>query len=287
MRFGLTMVLFVGCSLLSACSKKTEVEQLAGKRNSFAYSNYHRLSSHGLTLGIKAYQKSVLVSGARELPEFTSSDICFTRALLAYGALTTDKNIIALVEADLIDEEKCEPILRGVASSIRGVIYSRENWPNLAIQETENSEQIFAGFSDKEHSESKLISLHVALATNAVLDKDYATAQTHADALGLILKLPWLSELSHCALLFQRGNLTDGMRETKKLSQNPSAPPILREKLSAFISAVEHKTGNVDAPAFMLRLVSITLLDMVAERSSGAIARASEFVRFQSKNPDH
>ncbi len=273
--------MMAGCFLMMACSKKSETEQLADMRDSFTYSNYSLLSENGLALGLKAYQQGVKISGAEQMPAITQNEVCVARTLLAYGALIADKNKIALAESDLIDKENCDVFMRGAAGSLRGVIFHREKWPTLAEKETHQSQNLLASVSDKETADTQLMALHLALGSNAVMKKDYERAQIHADALALVMEAPWLGKLAQATLHFKEGKVTDGIRDVKRLSEDPSVPAEVRAELTKGIQEIEAKTGNVDAPAFMMRVLIRGVWDIATEKSSGALSQVSGFVKSQ------
>ncbi|MBK8187908.1 MAG: hypothetical protein IPK77_12075 [Cellvibrio sp.] len=269
------------CLFLTACSKKSETEQLADMRDSFTYSKYVLLSENGLALGLKAYQQGVKISGSEQMPEITQNEVCIARTLLAYGALVADKNKIALAESDLIDKENCDTFMRGAAGSLRGVIFHREKWPELAAQETKQSQTLLATVSDKETADTQLMALHLALGSNAVMQKDYERAQVHADALALVMEAPWLGKLAQATIHFKEGNVTDGVRDIKRLSEDETVPPQIRSELAKGINEIEAKTGSVDAPAFMGRVLIRGVWDMATEKTSGALSQVSGFVKSQ------
>jgi hypothetical protein len=270
-----------GCLLVTGCSKKSETEQLADMRDSFTYSKYALLSENGLALGLKAYQKGVTLSGSEQMPEITEKEICLARTLLAYGALVANKNKIALAESDLIDKENCDVFMRGAAGSLRGVIFHREKWPGIAADETKKSQTLLATVSDKETADTQLMALHLALGSNAVMQKDYERAQVHADALALVMETPWLGKMAQATIHFKEGKVTDGVRDIKRLSEDPSVPEEIRLELTKGIQEIEAKTGSVDAPAFMGRVLIRGVWDIATEKSSGALSQVSGFVKSQ------
>lgn len=277
----LVPAIIAGSLLMTACSKKPETEELAAMRDSFTYSKYLLLSDRGLALGLKAYQKGVVLSGKEKMPEITHQDICLARSLLAYGALVTNKNTIALAETDLIDKNDCGVLMRGAAGSLRAVVYHREEWPQLAKEETQKSQSLLSSVSDEETAETQLVVFHLALGSNAVMGKDYKTAQVHADALALLLKAPWLGKAAQAGINFKTGNVTDAVRDVKRLSEDPGVPADIRGELAKAIQAIENKTGNVDAPAFMARVLLMGVWDIASEQSSSSWAKVSGFVKSQ------
>jgi hypothetical protein len=274
-------VLMAVCVFLTACSKKSETEQLTDMRDSFTYSKYALLSENGLALGLKAYQQGVKLSGSEQMPAITQNEVCLARTLLAYGALVANKNKIALAESDLIDKENCDTFMRGAAGSLRGVIFHREKWPGLAAEETQQSQSLLATVSNKETADTQLMALHLALGSNAVMQKDYERAQVHADALALVMETPWLGKLAQASIHFKEGKVTDGVRDVKRLSEDQSVPPEIRAELAKGIQEIESKTGNVDAPAFMTRVLIRGIWDVATEKSSGALSQVSGFVKSQ------
>lgn len=281
-KFSLVLpALMAGCVFLTACSKKSETEQLADMRDSFTYSKYSLVSENGLKLWLKAYQQGVKLSGSEQMPEITQNDVCLARTLLAYGALIANKNKIALAESDLVDKENCDTFMRGAAGSLRGVIFHREKWPTLAATETRQSQQLLAGVSGQQGANTQLMILHMALGSNAVMQKDYDQAQIHVEALSLILESPWIAKLSQAGIHLKEGDVADGVRDIKRLSEDQSVPENIRVQLAKAIQEIEAKTGDVDAPAFVMRVLIRGVWDMVMEKSSGSLAAVSGFVKTQ------
>jgi hypothetical protein len=274
----LIMLLAIVCV---GCKSKTEVEQLAEYRDSLVYSKYHFLSEKGFVVGLQAYQKSIEVSGAEKLPELTPQDICIARIVMAYGALISDKRKIALAEADIVSASQCESFNLAAASALRSVIFQRETWPALAAAENEQAKTLLGKGSSAADTETEMLVFHLAMGLSAVQDKNFAQALVHLDAVGLLLGQPWLGKLGAATLSLQQGEMTKGVRDIKRLSEDNSVPPEVRSELVKGIALVEQKTGNVDLPGFMARALMFALWDAAKSEGPKSLSVLIGFVNTQ------
>lgn len=274
----LIMLVAIACV---GCKSKTEAEQLADYRDSLVYSKYHFLSEKGFVLGLQAYQKSLEVSGTEKLPELTPQDICVARIVMAYGALMSDKRKIALAEADIVSASQCESFNLAAASTLRSVIFQRETWPVLAATENEQAKTLLSKGSSAADTETEMIVFHLAVGLSAVQDKNFAQALIHLDAVGVLLGQPWLGKLGAATLSLQQGEVTKGVRDIKRLSEDNSVPPEVRTELVKGIALVEGKTGNVDLPGFMARALVVALWDVAKNEGPKSLSLLMGFVNTQ------
>ena len=265
----------------AGCKSKTEAEQLAEYRDSLVYSKYHFLSEKGFVLGLQAYQKSVEVSGAEKLPELTPQDICVARVVMAYGALISDKRKIALAESDIVSASQCESFNLAAASTLRSVVFQRETWPELAAAENLQAKSLLSKGSSAADTETEMIVFHLAMGLSSVQDKNFAQALVHVDAVGVLLGQPWLGKLGAATLSLQQGEMTKGVREIKRLSEDNSVPPEVRQELVKGIALVEKKTGDVDLPGFMARALVVALWDAAKTEGPKSLSLLVGFVSTQ------
>lgn len=268
--------------LVSGCAKKTETEQLAEFRDKLTYTQYRLLTANGLPLGLKSYQAGLTLSGNKELPTFAEKDICTARVVLAYGGLISDKRTISLAEADLVDIEACAIFEKAAASSLRSVIFHRQEWPVLAKTETERANLMLSSDEKGPQTETELTVFHVALGVTSVMENDYERALVHVDALGLLLKQPWFGKLGRATLMLKQGEVTSALRDLKRLSEDESVPVEVRSELGRGIAQIETKTGNIDAPAFMARVLVKGLWDIIKTQGSLGLATMTSFADSKS-----
>ncbi|MEH6422066.1 hypothetical protein [Pseudomonas sp. CGJS7] len=252
---------------LAACGGKSETEQLAAMREGLVYTQYRNVSENALLEGLAAYRKGLQWTGENwaggklpaDLPkgELSKADLCVTHVLLAYGALIADKRSIALAESDIVDAQQCNTFDRAAASSLRSVVFQREQWPGLAKQESDKAWALPNQAGETQPPVEHVIVMHVALAYFAASEQEWERAQVHFDALAQLLKQPWFSQLPAAGIAFKEGRTQDGLVALKKLSRDPSAPEAVRKELVAFIAKVEAKGGDVDSMVFMPRLVAV------------------------------
>ena len=274
------LIVFIAATCIG-CKSKTEAEQLAEYRDSLVYTKYHFLSEKGFVLGLKAYQKSVEVSAAEKLPELTSNDICIARVVMAYGALISDKRKIALAEADMVSASQCKSFDLAAASTLRSVVFQREQWLGLAAAENEQAKTLLGKGSSSADTETEMLVFHLAMGLSAVQDKNFDRALVHVDAVGVLLGQPWLGKLGAATLSLQQGDVTKGVREIKRLSEDNSVPPEVRSELVKGIALIETKTGNVDLPGFMARALVFALWDVAKHEGPKSLSTLLGFVDTQ------
>ena len=88
-------------------------------------------------------------------------------------------------------------------------------------------------------------------------------------------------KLAQASIHFKEVKVTDGVRDVKRLSEDQSVPPEIRAELAKGIQEIESKTGNIDAPAFVTRVLIRGIWDVATEKSSGALSQVSGFVKSQ------
>ncbi|HWV15255.1 MAG TPA: hypothetical protein VN030_07465 [Cellvibrio sp.] len=258
--------------LISGCAKKTETEQLAEFRDKLTYTQYRLLTASGLPLGLKGYQTGLTLSGNKELPTFTEKDICTARVVLAYGSLISDKRTISLAEADLVDQADCAIFEKAAASSLRSVLFHRQEWPTLSKAETERANLMLSSDAKGPETETELTAFHVALGVAAMMGKDYDRALVHVDALGLLFKQPWLGTLGKATIMLKQGEVTTALRDIKRLSEDESVPLYVRTELGKGITHIENQTGNIDAPAFAARVLVMGLWEVIKTHGSHGLS---------------
>ncbi|MGO1072972.1 hypothetical protein [Lysobacter sp. CA199] len=252
---------------LSACGGKSEAEQLAAMRDGLVYAQYRQVSENALPGGLAAYRKGLQWTGENwagnrlpaDLPkgDFSQADLCVTHVLLAYGALIADKRSIALAESDIVDAQQCGAFDRAAATSLRSVVFQREQWPELAQRESEKAWALPKQAGEDQPPVEHVIVMHAALAYFAASEQEWERAQVHFDALAQLLRQPWFAQLPPAGIAFKEGRTQDGLITLKKLSQDPSAPDAVRKELVALIAKIETKGGDVDSMIFMPRLVAV------------------------------
>lgn len=270
---------------LAACSSKSENEQLLELRDGLAYTQYRRLSESGLPGAIGAYRKGMEWSGKAPPVAFDEADYCAMHVLLAYGALVADKSTIALAESDIVEARNCGSFDRVAANSLRSVVFQRLEWPQLAQAESDKVWTAPQAPGADQPPVAHVITLHAALTYLAVSEKRWDRAQVHIDALGQLLKQPWMSELPRAGLAFQEGRTRDGLVTLKRMSQDPSAPEPVRKELARFIAKVEAKGGDVDSFVFMPRLIAVLTWEAVKQEGPDVLRTTTRFAEEQAWKP--
>jgi hypothetical protein len=278
---------------LAACGSKSEAEQLAELRDGIAYTQYRRLSENGLPGGLTAYQKGLQWTGenwasnnpAADLPkgDFSEAQLCVVHVLMAYGALITNKNTIALAESDIVEAQSCGAFDRAAATSLRAVVFQREQWPGLAKLEGEKAWALPTQTGEDMPPAEHVMVLHAALAYFAASEQEWERAQVHFEALGQLMGQPWFAQLPPVGIAFKEGRAGDGLSALKKLSVDPTAPEEVRKELVALIAKVEAKGGDVDSAIFMPRLVATLTWEMIASEGPQLLRTATGFAEQQAE----
>lgn len=287
---------------LAACGNKSETEQLAELRGGIAYTQYRRLSENGLPGGLAAYQKGLQWTGENwasngrtlnneaskspvaDLPkgDFSQAELCVVHVLLAYGALIANKNTLALAESDIVEAQSCGAFDRAAATSLRAVVFQREQWPGLARLEGEKAWALPTQAGEDLPPAEHVMVLHAALAYFAASEQEWERAQLHFDALGQLAGQPWFAQLPPAGIAFRQGRTRDGLIALKKLSVDPSAPADVRKELVALIAKVEAKGGDVDSAVFMPRLVATLSWELIASEGPQLLRTATGFAEQQA-----
>ncbi|NZA26510.1 hypothetical protein H0E84_08935 [Luteimonas sp. SJ-92] len=279
-------ILLILLTVLSACGgKKTESERLAELRDGIVYTRYRQASEATLPGAVVAYQKGAEWSGRTSPRDITQADLCSMRVLLAYGALISDKNTLAIAETDIVDAGLCSEFDRTAATSLRAVAFQRLEWPGLAKQESARIRAAPQQPKDDLAPVERLIVLHMALGYAAVRDGNWNRAQLHFDALGALLQHPWLGDLPRAGFAFHEGRTQDGLITLKRMSRDPNVPEPVREVLSTRIARIEAKVGDVDSAAFMPRLIAAATWEVVKSEGPAALAIAARLVEDQAWQP--
>lgn len=289
-RNGRFLVLAALVLALTACGAKSETEQLADLRDGLTYGSYRRASESGLPAALEAYRLGAQLSGKAgvappELPELGPADLCIAHLLLAYGALGADKTTIAVAETDIVEAQDCAAFDDLAAASLRSVAFQRLQWPQLAQAE---SERVWAAQGEGDFDKSpagQMLALHLGLGYLAVSEKRWDRAQIHADALGQMLRAPWLGKIAAAGVAVQEGRTRDALVALKRISEDPAVPASLRKELAGFIAQAEAKGGDVDSFAFMPRLLTVLAWDAVQAHGPEAMRAATRFADEQALKP--
>ena len=273
----LTTLALACCLLTSACGEKSEPEQLAAMRDSLVYTQYRNLSESGMPLALQAYQVSIGLSGEKDLPHFSTQDICMARVVLAYGAVASGKHRVALAEADMVEQGKCAAIETGAAMSLQSVVFQRESWPNLAQQRSAEAQAFFEKNKNERQNANQLLMLHMSLSMVFLMGKQYDQALPHMESVALQLKEPWIGIAGHAIVAIEKGDLSKGIVLMKRLSEDSSTPAELKAELKPFIAKVESEAGNIDAPALLLRILVAHIWQALKTKGPTEIARLAKF----------
>lgn len=291
-RAALTATVALLTLALAACGSKSETEQLAELRDGITYTQYRRLSENGLPGGLTAYQKGLHWTGENwasnnptaDLPkgDFSEADLCVVHVLVAYSALIANKNTIALAESDIVEAQSCGAFDRAAATSLRAVVFQREQWPGLAKLEGEKAWALPTQAGEDLPPAEHVMVLHAALAYFAASEQEWERAQVHFDALGHLLGQPWFAQIPPVGIAFKEGRTRDGLSAIKKLSVDPTAPAEVRKELVALVAKVEAKGGDVDSAIFMPRLVATLTWEMIAAEGPQLLRTATGFAEEQA-----
>lgn len=247
------------------CAKKSEAEQLAALREGFTYKRYQQVSGTGLPTALEAYRKASELSG-KPVEPFTAEELCVARTLLAYSALTFDKQTLVIAESDLIDRNGCDALTRHAAQSLRVVVFQRRSWHGLAH---EHSQVDPAGLGDaRKDAMARLAALHLVLIYTGAMDKRWDRVVLQVEGLAALIGTPWLGEIGNACLDIHEGRTRDGLRRIKRLSENPHVPEQVRTELATAIAAFEAEAGNLDdsMTRLLLRMVWLAIRDHGPER---------------------
>ncbi|QWP75658.1 hypothetical protein J5226_18895 [Lysobacter sp. K5869] len=291
-RTGRRLALAALALALTACGAKSETEQLADLRDGLTYTQYRRVSENGLPAALEAYRLGAQLSDKAgmappDLPKLGPADLCIAHLLLAYGALGADKTTIAVAETDIVEAQDCAAFDDLAAASLRSVAFQRLEWPQLAQSESEKvwSAQNKTDIEFGKGPAGQMLALHLGLGYLAVSEKRWDRAQIHADALGQMLRAPWLGKIAEAGVAVQEGRTGDALIALKRLSQDPSVPGGLRKELAGFIAQAEAKGGDVDSFAFMPRLITTLAWDAVQAHGPEAMQAATRFADEQALKP--
>jgi hypothetical protein len=277
-----------GVLILAGCGEKTEQEQLEALRDSLTYTQYRRLSHHGLPASYNAWREGMRMAGSEPTPELTPDTECMIHGLLGYSALSADRSTIAIAESDIVDALPACRDYAQISAALRSVAFHRREWPQLAEQQSEfainGGKTLDAGQATE--ARMRMLIVHAALGYKAITDKRWDRAQVHIDAIALSLKQPWLSELGRAGLAINNGDVREGLVMLKRLSENPQVPPEARAYLGELIGQIEAETGDVDSSLWMARVFTKVVWGEIKRHGPDGLASLMEFVDQQSAKVD-
>lgn len=289
-RTGRRLALAALALALAACGAKSETEQLADLREGLTYTQYRRVSENGLPAALEAYRLGARLGDKAgmappELPELGPADLCIAHLLLAYGALGAGKTTVAVAETDIVEAQDCAAFDDLAAASLRSVAFQRLQWPQLAQQESEKVWAAQRASRSDQGPGMQMLALHLGLGYLAVSEKRWDRAQVHADALGQMLRAPWLGKIAEAGVAVQEGRTRDALVALKRISEDPGVPAGLRKELAGLIAQAEAKGGDVDSFAFMPRLATTLAWDAVRAHGPEAMRAATRFADEQALKP--
>lgn len=277
------LALALGLLLIAAgCGKKTEQQQLDALRHGVSYRGYHALSERGLVPALDSYRRSMELAGEKAPPPFTPADICIARMMLAYTALSANRQLPALAESDILQAQCPDNASQQAAGALRAVAFQRYEWPGLAQQENDKA---WAQTLATDEGISMAITLQVVMIYAAIQDQRWDRALVHLDSLAITFKQPWLSQIGRVGLAFQERRYQEGLQQLKQISQDPATPAFIRDEISPYIVTIEANAGDLDSRLFMPKLVSRLLWRVLQEQGGPALANATHFAEKQLWQP--
>ncbi|MEA9580091.1 hypothetical protein VC218_14640 [Xanthomonas nasturtii] len=262
----------------TGCGHKSEQQQLDDLRGGLQYRGYRHFSEQGLPIAFAAYQRGGALLETPPAP-LTADDICMLHAMLSYTALSANKLLPAIAEADLLERD-CAPQGRIIATALRSVAYERKQWPQLAQQ---SSDSLWKNSADPEGDFATLVMLHVVMAYAAMQDKRWENVVLHVDAIALAVRAPWLGELARAGLDLAEHRYLAGLRRLKRLSENPGVPPEVRAELQTLILHVEAESGDLDSNLVIARILSRFMWQAIKQNGSPVMQQAMQFAEQQAQ----
>jgi hypothetical protein len=221
------------------------------------------------SVGSNAAEQAATVDDSANEPLFGHEDLCIARILLAYGEMTADKPDFALAETDLIEEStQCNVSEKQIATSLRAVIFHRNEWPGLAQLETEKVKAMMGKAPSGDMSFQGMLVANVAFAGLAIRNDNWEAAGIHIESISLMLDEPWIASLSKIGIAFKEKRIEDGLQEMKRLSQDPSVPTEVQTVMQGFIADIEKQHGDVDSPLFMEKLITKVVWETAKSKGS-------------------
>ena len=240
----------------------TEDEQLAAFRDSLEYASYRATSSAALPLlipgdvafpalqrwvGSVAENSGDGADASTGAGAMTPRQTCLARVALAFHALGESRNRAALAEADLtLAAPGCGTLEQHLAAGVQAVVFDRQRWPTLAERQVGylTLAPSATGVGD---ARTEVMTAHVALAVLALRERRPLDFQLHADAAGLIGRLPWLDRVTAVAVDAELGRLPQTREGLQRLAGDFALPEDVRAEAAAL--AVELSAAPADEGA--------------------------------------
>jgi hypothetical protein len=258
----LSMLLILGCG----GKKLSEQEQYDETRDSFKYTTYKALSEGSLGLIVTGYNKT-LGSDSLQLKED------YIRVLLGYYWAVSDSPSFAFAEADILSAKKDPRDIVYMASMLNSCTMYQQGWTGLAKTESDKGIALAATNGDQEKVANETMIFHLVLGTVCMQQRNYEAAKFHFAGFGQLSGVEFPYKLADIICDIQRGHIQGGLQKAKKLAKDPAVPEILRTELTAIITTVEAKGGDVDSSLFWPKAISSLIIDQMKESSNESVRK--------------
>jgi hypothetical protein len=264
------IILFIGFSLSSCGSKKTEREQYEATTSGMMYSSYKATSKLSVGTALKAYN----LQKPDTLPNLNPT---YAHILLGYFFSVSGKSKFAFAEAEIVEEDKDEEV-KFLAQSLRSITMQQEGWPELAKAESVSAKQHLTKTPSTQVSYEISI-FYLVMGSVMVKQKDFAQAKFYWAGFSTETGINWPYQLCDAVADMQAGHAQQGLQKIKVMSQDPAVPEELRLVLKTEIEKVEQHAGaEVDSSLFWPKLIASVLWDEIKTSSKGSLQQMTEMM---------
>lgn len=254
------IILFIGCS------PKTQREQYEEATSGVKYKTYKTASKVAIDGSMEIYNN--------KQPDSLQIHTPYAHLLLGYFWSISGKSSFAFAEADIVEEEgfkSNDSNVKYLGQSLRSITMYQAGWHKLAKRESAKARQnISADQTSKNKYETAVI--HLLMATVYIKEKDFEKAKYFWAGFAMETGIQWPYQICDATADFQAGNVQQGLKKVKIISQDPTVPKSIRDELALQIEKIEKQVGtSVNSSLFWPSIIGKLIWEELKKSSNESL----------------
>lgn len=259
--------------LFSGCSPKTQREQYEEATSGVKYKTYKSASKLAISGSMEIYNNKQADSLQIHPP--------YAHLLLGYFWSVSGKRSFAFAEADIVEDkgkENNDSHVKYLGQSLRSITMYQAGWHKLAKEESEKARQnVSSDQASKNKHEAAVI--YLLMGTVYIKEKDFEKAKFFWGGFATETGIHWPYQICDAAADFQAGNVQQGLRKVKIISEDPTVPEPIRDQLSIEVAKVEkHAGASVNSSLFWPSIIGRIIWQELKKSSDQSLSRLAKSI---------
>lgn len=227
--------------LLAGCSSNTlrkQRKKYAKATSGVKYRAYKTTSKIAMTGSMEVYN--------HQQPDSLQIHTPYAHLLLGYFWSVSGKSSFAFAEADIVEErndESGDSHVKYLAHSLRSLTMYQAGWPKLATEESVKAKQ-YVSTNQGTRGKYEAAVMYLLMGTCYTKEREFEKARLFWGGFTSETGIHWPYEICDAAAAFQDGNVQEGLKKVKIISEDPAVPKPIRDELALELAKVETHTGS-------------------------------------------